>query len=95
MHDLFLDKHYAKWKENLFEQPFERWYSLIVELDKNDASLVTLKSFNEAIYSKLVYRILPSPNYRKTGEILILFNVSGLLWHGLIHLDQEHEKMRS
>lgn len=92
VHNLFLESHYADWRDKLFEQLDERWYSLVVELSKNKVPTNNIKQLGEEIYSKFVYRCIPSPNYRRTGEILVLFNVVGLIWHGLINLATEELK---
>ena len=84
-HNLFSALQYKQWRENLSHQEKNRWYSLIVELDKSHCSLNAIKYFGEDIYTKLVYRCIPSPDFKSTGENIILFNFSGKIWHSLIY----------
>lgn len=83
-HDLFTVGAYRVWRESLSSHKLDRWYSLVVELDKKNIETEEVKKFGNDVYSKLVYRCVPSPNFKKTGEIMVLFNVSGWLWHSLI-----------
>ncbi len=85
VHDLFSMHQYAQWREYLSNQETNRWYSLIVELEKSHCSLSLIKNFGEAVYSKLVYRCIPSPDFKTTGKKMFLFNLSGRIWHSLIH----------
>jgi len=84
VHDIFLDLEYKSWRNKLFNFELDRWYSLIVELDKSQVALSRVKEFNESIYSKLVFRCIRSPNWKNTGEIMIIFNVSGMIWSSLV-----------
>lgn len=84
-HDLFTSPIYIQWLDKLHEQKPSRWYSLIVELDKTTGSIQELKDLGESIYSKLVYRCIPTPDFKNSKEIMVLFNVSGGIWHSLIY----------
>ena len=84
-HELFTDKQFKKWVRELANQKKHRWYSLIVELDKNDCPIDSLKKLDESIYSKFVYQCIPSPDFNLNRETIILFNVSGYIWHSLIY----------
>lgn len=88
VHDLFIMNIYKGWREKLNNQRINRWYSLIVELDKANTPIVELKKFGTDVYSKLTYRCIPSQDYKKTGELLILFTISGSLWHSLIYFSE-------
>ena len=84
VHDLFLNEESSAWLENLSSQSHDRWYSLIVELDRACCPIEKIKEFKEGIYSKFVYRCIPSPGFKTSGEMMILFNISGWVWHSLI-----------
>lgn len=84
IHDVFLNLEYKSWRNKLFNFEVDRWYSLIVELDKSQVDLNHIKEFDEGIYSKLVYRCIRSPNWKNTGEIMIVFNVSGMIWSSIV-----------
>lgn len=94
-HDLFTNSIDRDWRSNLVGQSQNRWFSLIVELEKTNGSVDRLKNFGEDIYSKLVYRCIPSPKYRKTGEIMLLFNVSDLLWTSVIFFEPKTPKVQN
>ena len=87
-HDIFSNLIYKGWRDNLNIQDRDRWFSLIVELDKSGCSVEVFKDFSSDIKSNLVYRCMPAPNYKRSGEVMILFNVSGWTWHSLINFKQ-------
>lgn len=89
-HDLFSTQQYKCWREKLSHQEKNRWYSLIVELDKSHCELNSIKGFGEEVYSSFVYRCIPSPDFKVTGENIILFNVSGKIWHSLIYFSEKN-----
>ena len=84
IHNVFLESEYRNWRNNLFNFELDRWYSLIVELDKSQVALNRIKEFDKGVYSKLVFRCIRSPNWKNTGEIMIIFNVSGMIWSSLV-----------
>lgn len=84
-HDLFISPQYTRWRSNILNQKRDRWYSLIVELDKSNSNLDAIKGFGEDVYSKLVYRCIPCPITKALREDLVLFNVAGSIWHSLIY----------
>ena len=85
-HDLFTLRKYESWTRALAHQKVDRWYSLIVELDRSQCDLEPIKGLGEDVYSKLVYRRIPSATFKASGEHLVLFCWADRLWHSLIYL---------
>ncbi len=83
-HDLFTEPCFDCWVSELIHQPSDRWRSLIVELDKSGCPINKLLGFDETVRSKLVYRCMQSPDFRRSGEIMVIFSVAGWTWHSLI-----------
>ena len=87
-HNLFTKPLYGESRGQLCEQKTNRWYSLIAELDKATGSIEELTEFGDDIYMKFVYRCIPTPDFKNSREIMVLFNVSGWMWHSLIYFQK-------
>ncbi len=83
--DILTSPSHKKWRDGLSKQKRNRWYTLVVELDKADCPIEKLTEFGEDIFSVLVYRCIPAPNYNDTGELLVLFHLADWIWHSLIY----------
>ncbi|MBF7074627.1 hypothetical protein ISG33_14570 [Glaciecola sp. MH2013] len=84
MHSLFLDDAFEAWRDKLSIFADSRWYSLIVELDSKMCPTEDLKSFDEPVYSRVVFRKLNAPNYITTKEIMLVFTISDSNWSSVI-----------
>ena len=84
IHDLFLNTEYVNWRRNLNNYSANGWHSLIVKLDELGLPLTRLKSFGEAIFSKLVLSYITAPDYKSSQMLLVQFTVSGGMWHSLV-----------
>jgi hypothetical protein len=75
------------WVSHLPDFELNRWFSVIVELDKCGSSIEDVKSLGEATYSKLVFRCLPSPTWKKNNEIIVLFTLAGSHWSSTVNYE--------
>ena len=87
-HDLFTDLKYRNWLNNVNSYPFGKWHSLIVELDKAGCEIETIKALGAECHSKLVFCCIEAPNFNRTGQITVIFNLAGSLWHSVIWHNQ-------
>ena len=83
-HDLFSRAAYSNWIDGLGTQSKERWYSLIAELSKSGCNYEVLHEFDENIRLKLVYRLIPAADFRKSGKLFILFSWADGIWNSVI-----------
>lgn len=65
VHDLFTESKYQAWVDGLAEYKQDHWYSVIVELDRHKCPLYECRSLGEEVYSKFVFRCIPSPKWKK------------------------------
>ena len=90
-HDLFLKKEYIEWRSGLLKLADGKWRSLIASLAKSGASVDTLAAFGEHNYSKFVFNCVKAPDFRNSRQVMVLFTISGGLWHSLIWHAPEKE----
>ena len=85
-HDLFLESKYQKWKDAVIQQAKSRWFSLIVELDRQGCDISDFQKFGQDVHSKLVYRVVPGPYFSSTQEVIVLFKLAGSIWSSVINI---------
>ena len=85
VHELFISQSYVSWVDSLPHLEKGRWYSLIVELDKAECELEKIKEFEAEVSSKFVFSCLKAPYFKKTGELMIVFNIAGFLWSSVVY----------
>lgn len=83
-HDLFMKTEYRDWVKAIPDYERNRWYSVIVELDRVGAPVDRLKTFGQAIYSAYVLRCFESPRAKSDGELKILFCHADAHWNSLV-----------
>lgn len=83
-HDLFVNVEFRDWVNAIPGFERNRWYSVIVELDRVGAPVGRLKTLGRAIYSAYVFRCFESPRAKSTGELKILFCHADEFWNCLV-----------
>ena len=91
VHNLFLDRKYTAWVNQLTDFEPNRWFSVIVELDKCGSSIEDVKSLGQTTYSKLVFRCIPSPTWNKNNEIIVLFTLAGSQWSSTVNYEPANQ----
>ncbi len=91
--DLFTESKYEEWRNVLYEQRRDRWYSLIVGLDRHDAPLDRIRSFGEQVYSKTVFQCIEAPDFKSSNELVIVFKVSGWIWSSVVNFSTPNDDL--
>lgn len=84
IHDLFLSKEYISWRKDINSVTEGKWHSLIASLARHNAPTDKALSFGENIYSRLVFSYTKAPDYKTSQMLMVLFTVSGSMWHSLV-----------
>lgn len=83
--ELCTDPAHGTWRNAVFSQRSSRWYSVVVEVDRQGCPIDRLMALPREARRAFVYTRVDGPFFRSDGRIVIVFALAGSLWTTVVH----------